>query len=367
MSATLTPPSPADLDDAPAPVRPPGGRSWTVLRLHRSALWVWIAYVALGAGLLLWAWGPAVNEMRSALATCDMAAGTAPPCATSVHMTANTYQDFLVWGFYAIFLAPLLVGAWAAASLTAREMETGTAQLAWTQSVTPTRWLTTKLTLPAVAVTAGMTLLLALYRLAHLEGAGPYRAIRGETRSWWQEDVFTATGVVMVPRVLCAVAVGVLLGLLLRRTLASLGTGLALMGGGTVAFVVGRHLLWPTEIAYGSTTGSPMPHGDLGHGSRHVADGVVTESGALVEGNGGAADWDCYDAARRQSGFDADGYFDCLRKEGITDVWTTYHPKSHFWPIQLVESGIWLAVAALAVFLSYRVLRNRTAAGRGAA
>ncbi|MEU3557440.1 ABC transporter permease [Streptomyces fragilis] len=367
MSVTLRPPAPADLDDAPAPVRPPGGQAWAVLRLHRWALWAWTAYVALGAGLLLWAWGPAVNEMRSAVAACDMTARVAPPCATSVYMTANSYQDFLVWGFYAIFLAPILIGGWAAASLTGRELETGTAQLAWTQSVTPTRWLTTKLALPAVIAAAGTTLLLALYRLAHLEGAGPYRAIRGETRSWWQEDVFTATGVVMVPRVLCAVAVGVLLGLLLRRTLASLGTGLALMGAGTVAFVAGRHLLWPTEITYGSRTGSPMPHADLGHGNQHVADGEVTASGELVEGNGGAADWDCFDAARRHSGFDADGYFACLRKEGVTDVWTTYHPKSHFWPLQLVESGIWLAVATLAVFLSYRLLRDRTALREGAA
>jgi hypothetical protein len=362
MTATLTPPPPAPEDaDAPPPARAPRGLLWTTYRLHRWALWVWIAYVALGAGLLLWAWGPAVNEMRSAVAACDIGARVAPPCATDTYMTASTYLDFMVWGLAPVFLAPVLIGGWAAAALTGREMETGTAQLAWTQSVTPARWLTAKLALPAVVVTAGVALLLALYRLAHFEGAGPFRAIRGDSLPWWQESVFTGTGVVMVPRVLCAVAVGVLLGLLLRRTLASLGTGLVLMGAGAMAAVLGRHRLWPTEIAYGSDTSSPMPHADLGSDSLRVADGVVTTSGDLVEGTGGAADWDCFDAARRQGGFDTDGYFACIRKEGYTDVWATYHPKSHFWPLQFVESGIWLAVAALAVFLSYRALRERAA------
>jgi hypothetical protein len=360
MSATMTPATPVE-DDAPAPVRAPRGLLWTTYRLHRWALWVWLAYVATGAGLLLWAWGPAVNEMRSAVAACDLDARTAPACATGAYITLNDYQDFLVWGFYFLFLAPVLVGAWGAAALTARELETGTAHLAWTQSVTPARWLTAKLALPAVAAVAGMTLLLALYRLAHFEGAGLYRYIRNGTRPWWGEDVFTATGVVMVPRVLCAVAVGVLLGLLLRRTLASLGAGLLVMAAGTFAFVLGRRLLWPAEIVYGSRIGSPMPHADLPGGGQQVADGMVTASGDLVEGDGGTANWDCFEAAQRKSGFDTDGYFACLKDNGFTDVWAAYHPRSHFWPLQYVESGIWLAVAALAVFLSYRLVRKRAA------
>ncbi|MDT9698721.1 hypothetical protein [Streptomyces sp. P17] len=36
-------------------------------------------------------------------------------------------------------------------------------------------------------------------------------------------------------------------------------------------------------------------------------------------------------------------------------------PRSHFWPLQYVESGILLAVAAVAVLTAFSLLRRRTA------
>ncbi|MCZ7459444.1 hypothetical protein [Streptomyces sp. WMMC940] len=43
---------------------------------------------------------------------------------------------------------------------------------------------------------------------------------------------------------------------------------------------------------------------------------------------------------------------------GVTDFART-HPPSHFWPIQLVETGIVLALAAVATYAAFRVLRRR--------
>lgn len=43
---------------------------------------------------------------------------------------------------------------------------------------------------------------------------------------------------------------------------------------------------------------------------------------------------------------------------GVTQRYVDYHPESHRWPLQLVESGILLAAAALAVYLAYRLLRR---------
>ncbi|WP_166021776.1 ABC transporter permease [Streptomyces chilikensis] len=352
MTTTLTPAS----TDAPAKVL--GGIARTTLRLHRWALWLWTAYVALGTGLLLWARGPAANELRSLLASCDTGTTVPDACLSRLDAALGSYETLLRTGSYVILLIPFLVGAWAAAALTAREMETGTAHLAWTQSVTPARWLTAKLALPAVAVTAGTTLLLALYRLTHIEGSGPFEAVTHATRSPWGEDFFTGMGVVMVPRVLCGVAVGVLLGLLLRRTLASLGTGLLLMATGTASFTAGRQHLWPAEIRYGYAEDESSPRWDTVNDEWPMDSGAVTRSGELV-----GYDYGCLDAVHPSDGppGDADDFYACLRADGYTDVWVTYHPEDHFWPLQLVESGIWLAVAALAVFLSYRVLRRRTA------
>ncbi|MEU6015011.1 hypothetical protein ABZ826_13465 [Streptomyces sp. NPDC047515] len=52
----------------------------------------------------------------------------------------------------------------------------------------------------------------------------------------------------------------------------------------------------------------------------------------------------------------------CLADKDITLRYLVdYHPASHFWPLQLVETGILLALAALAVALAFRVLRRRHA------
>jgi hypothetical protein len=364
VTTTLTPRS-----GTAAPAKTPGGLPWTVLRLHRWALGVWTAYVVLAVGSLLWAWRLAAGDRtRSLLADCQDTGGPYPACPEELSEVWSDYDLFLRVGLYALLLAPFLVATWAAASLTAREMETGTAELAWTQSVTPTRWLTAKLALPAAAAACGTALLIPLHRLAHLAGDDlRERAAHWPTPEWWGEEYFAGLGIVTVPRVLCAVAVGVLLGLLLRRTLASLGVGLLLTAAGTVKAVIGRELLWPAEIHHGSDSlrfwleGSPVDEW-------HVDSGAVNEAGDRVDFN----EYQCFDTATVGEGTvpdtpDPDGIRACLEAEGFTDVWTTYHPKAHFWPLQLVESGIWLAVAALAVFLSYRLLRRRTASGERAA
>lgn len=44
----------------------------------------------------------------------------------------------------------------------------------------------------------------------------------------------------------------------------------------------------------------------------------------------------------------------------ITGWFVDNHPPSHLWPLQLVETGIVLALTALAVTAAFRVLRRRT-------
>jgi hypothetical protein len=49
----------------------------------------------------------------------------------------------------------------------------------------------------------------------------------------------------------------------------------------------------------------------------------------------------------------------CVRGTGLTDFWTTYHPESHFWPLQLMESGLLLAVTGLAAAAAFALLRRQ--------
>ena len=73
------------------------------------------------------------------------------PCAATGDCGLATGQfrahyNWLQNGFELILrLAPAIVGIFWGAPLLARELETGTYRLVWTQGVTRSRWLTTKL------------------------------------------------------------------------------------------------------------------------------------------------------------------------------------------------------------------------------
>ncbi|MEV0092146.1 hypothetical protein [Streptomyces sp. NPDC050738] len=296
------------------------GLVWTMGRLHRPSLWVWAAYTALTVALLLWLWGPGANAAQKAFdafgysGAQDNAWG-----GKSVTFSAlGTSFDSL---FYdpatLISIAACAIAVFAAGPLIARELESGTAQLAWTQSVTPARWLAAKLVLPAVLVTATTTLIVVLYRLVwdknnHLlvAGIGP-------------RSFNFSIGPATVATALFAVAFGVLVGLLVRRTLP------AVFISGVALYLVGaaRGNNWPFQ---GMRPQPEIP----------VHSKAITSTGAQI------SDPDCYlDKA-------------CLAKHDVVGFTRSYLPSPDYWPRQLAETGILLALTVLAVAAAFLVLRR---------
>ncbi|WP_353943803.1 hypothetical protein ABII15_20685 [Streptomyces sp. HUAS MG91] len=306
---------------------PRTGLTWTVLRLHRGTLWLWTAYVVLLAGVLLWAWGPGVSGL-----------GIAGPCdpleanvCTAKGSTAQSFHYALSFADTFLSLLPLAVAVFAGGALIGRELESGTAQLAWTQSVPPARWLATKLALPAMALVTGTALLVVLRR--QVAAAAP-----GLSQNQWFSGGFEVLGPVAVALPLLGLACGALMGLLRRRSLAGAGLGLALAAALTAAAELLRPYLWPTVTRVGSVAENyPGFTGEV------MSEGVVTASGAHI------ADPLCV------------GDRACITDHHVTGYYREGHPPSHFWPLQLVESGLLLALTALIVFITYRVLRRSVA------
>ncbi|KUL24461.1 hypothetical protein [Streptomyces regalis] len=311
------------------PPRGPRGLTWTVLRLHRSALIVWAAVVLGGAAVLLWAYGPGAD---AAQAEWDRVCAGREACVWG-DPVYDYDRVFRAAGFGINWL-PALVAAWAGAALVAREMENGTARLAWTQGITPTRWLAAKLTVPAVLVTAGTTVLVLLHRLvsdAHPLPLGQW--------SWYTADNFQSNGTIAIAAPLLALAIGALAGLLLRRALPALAVTLVATGAlESLATVASRNLV-PWETALGTLkTGYQSPMHIL-YGDQ----GALTSTGARVP------DPLCTDDAK------------CLAAHDIVGYYTDYHPASHFWPLHLVETGLLLGTAALATAAAFWLLRRRIA------
>ena len=306
-------------------VRPRPARMWrAVLRLHRAVLIGWAVLVAAVSGVLLWAHGPGGNAAR---ADWQRQCSTGDVCswsdAISLYHTAYTVAEVLIgW-------VPYLVAVWAGAFV-ARELERGTARLAWTQGVTPTRWLATTLAVPAALITAGTTVMVLLHRLLFDAHKVPL------SWSWWNDETFTANGTLAIAHPLLGLAIGTLAGLLQRRLLSSIGLAIAATALALTTLGFARPYLWPWATSTGSDYQTPR---DVLYGDG----GAVTSTGAHI------ADPMCRDSTA------------CLKAHDVTGFYSEYHPSSHFWPLQLVETGIALAITALVLAVVFTLLRRRTA------
>ncbi|MER7110719.1 hypothetical protein [Streptomyces sp. NPDC000229] len=314
----------------------PQGLTWTVLRVHRRALLVSGAFVTLAAIALVWlrsvgqeAAGlptSCASPARPGVPLCDAEFFQRPPSDFAGDMSlASTVIAWL----------PLAVALYAGAVMFGAELERGTARLAWTQSVTPGRWFAAKLVLPAVVITAGFTVLSLLYRWAR--GSAP-RALSDE---WYYPDVFVAMGPVVLAYALLALAVGALAGLLVRRALPAGGIALAVTGLVMVLCERWRSDLWPPVEQVWKNS-----RGEIGNSSWQLDMGMITPSGRRIH--------DCL-----QPGVPAPP--GCYEARSARQWYHLHHPSSHSWPLQLVETGIVLALAALATVIAFRVLRRHHA------
>ncbi|MEV6513158.1 ABC transporter permease [Streptomyces sp. NPDC051642] len=306
-----------------------------LLRLHRPALLVWAVFVLVLAGLLLWLGGPltdAAVEGWKEYHACEAGGCVYDPSAVGRYKTWYTYTTI------AVVAAPVLVAAWSGAALTSRELEHGTAQLAWTQSVSPARWLAAKLALPAVLVAVGSGLLVGLHHWAWSAGQG-----RIDTaKDWYDIGTYAANGPATAAMALAALVIGALFGLLKRNSLVSLVGSLCGTGLLWSLMAIATPHLWPTV-----TKLSSLQHTTPAGSGIVVDQGLVTSTGAhIADPHCGGSSW-----ASCQT---------LYTKLDAVSYYNDYHPQSHYWPLQLTATAIILAVTALLTVAAFRLLKRRT-------
>ncbi|MGW2822962.1 ABC transporter permease subunit [Streptomyces sp. NPDC001443] len=189
------------------------------------------AFVALGAIILVTAFALATGpDLAHAYAATMKACRSAGDCTSAAASFART--DRVLSGALGtlVSVVPALIGAFWGAPLLAREIESGTLPLVWTQSVTRTRWLVTKLVTVGAAgmVTAGLLSLVVTWWAHPLDQAGAAAY-----------DTFGERDLVPVGYAALAFMVGATAGTLIRRTVPA-------MAATVFAFVAVR-----VTLAYG--------------------------------------------------------------------------------------------------------------------
>lgn len=296
-----------------------------VAGLHLPALRTW-ACVSVFTALICVVIG-LQGQFDEWLQKCNARGASA--CMDMSEEAAHDFGVSLEFPAGILYAVPFAVAMWVAAGLVAREFQSGTVTLAWTQSLTPTRWLAGKAGVCAAVVAAGTALPAVLFRRAG--DVAP--AVRDQ---YWHEETLFHAGLVAVGYALFAVAAGVFAGVLLRRGVTAALLASALVAVPYVAFGKFWQNLWPTDRAVGYEISDSRSDYEVDRG---------TIPGRLV-------DRDFCDPAATP---------DCeVYQEDAEYAFVDMHPPSHYWPIQIVETGILLAAAALLTFAAFALLRRRT-------
>jgi hypothetical protein len=325
--------------------------TWLTWRQNRAQLYVGAALLAALAVLLLITGLQMASQYHSALAAC-----------TATHSCANLASTLFLGshavGFLVIMTlgAPALVGLFWGAPLVAAELETGTIQFAWMQSVTRKRWLAVKAgwMLLAAAVWGGVISALVTW------WSGPDNALQLDQ---FKPGRFDIMGIVPVAYALFAMALGICAGALLRRTLPAIAVTLA--GFITVRALV-TLLLRPHYMSAITVTRSVL-NGYTPAGSYwQLGQGVLGPHGQPVASPNGAAIYNiplgdlpasCASASRGVTVLAPA----CREALAGFRAFVTYQPADRYWAFQGIETGIFILLAAILLAVTAVVLLRRDA------
>jgi hypothetical protein len=324
---------------------------WVTWRQHRVELLVAALLLAAVAVPVLVTGLDMHHRYRAdGVAACVDATTATGACDALVGRFLDRYSE---WAnrFAWIALLPGLAGVFVGAPLLAREFETGTWRLAFTQSVTRLRWLAGRL----AVVAAGVTAVSLAFAVLFTWWRAPLDRIGGRL----QTPSFVVSAPSMVAVALFALALGVFAGAVLRRVIAAMAVTL------TVFFVVRvtmEEYVRPGYLRPRVRVTVPNPAREPGR----VADTDWVVGSGLLDRDGhrlsAAEEAAIFDRVYGDAGGVVHGAGSPLERyladNGLRH-YTEYHPDSSFWAMQAVDSAWFLAFAVVLFLATALVVRRR--------
>lgn len=282
---------------------------WLTWRQHRGeALGITALLSALGLLVLVTGIPMRRAYERDGVAACQQPAGAADEACQGILQSFEAQFAGLptqVGGL--LHLTPIFAALFIGVPLLAREYEHGTWQLAWTQAVPRSRWLMVKLALVISALTAASVAFAAML-------------------SWWfdpiashrfTEEMFNYSILVFPSYVLLALAIGILSGAMIRRTIPAMAVALP-------AFLAIRLFV---EFTLRPDYRAPLT--------------VTDAAGPKPKG------WIVGEYVSNPSG-----------DPGAAVIEIQYQPDERFLEFQLIETAILAGLAVILIALAYRLVSH---------
>lgn len=320
-----------------------------VLRRVRTQLTVALGLVALlGAGAVGGhVVGLAAARERGILGCLDgVRTGV---CDTDAYYSfASALTAYLIWLNIGVVALPVVAGGAVGAALFGGELERGTHLFALTQGASRLRWFGHGLAvagLPVALAVAGQTALTSWW----------WRPFGGDVTGGiapLRPDQFLTSGLVPVAYTVLAFSVAAAAGLLLRSASGALGVAATVHVVLLLVTTLGvpAHYLPPERIVTplaGVDPAFPVLAGEV----LVVGYGYVDEQGRALP--------PAPDGTVSCPGYETRDFQVCLKESGVAGTYTGYQPPSRYWPFQLIEGGLMLALATAALGVGLRGLRRR--------
>ena len=325
--------------------------TWVIWRQYRVTAVIAGAILAAFAVLLLITGLQEAAKWHTALVNCAKN-GICGDLAQAVSLGGPVYTLTIL-----TLAVPILFGMFWGSPAVARERETATVQFAWTQSVTRWRWLSVK---------AGWLLLAGAVFGGAVAGIVTwwYAPLNALNHAQFTQGSFDIQGIVPIGYAVFAVALGISAGALIGRSLPAIAVtaGVFLALRLVVTYWVRVHYMPAVTTIYSVTQnftakgafwplaqGVVLPGGQLST-SLSVGPGYITS----YPGAPGIP------AACQQAEGQISATLACLAHVGYRSF-ATYQPGYRFWPFQFIETGIFVALAAVLIAVTFFVVRRRDA------
>jgi hypothetical protein len=315
--------------------------AWRQLRLPALT----VAALTVGFAVVLLVTHRQMTEYadHSGLTSCLQAESD---CSIGMSNFEQRYGRWLTMLVSLAFL-PMATGMFLGAPLMSRELEHGTHRLVWTQSISRGRWLATKLTI----VVAGLLVVGATASLAFGIWARTWSTVDQAGYSRIQPAMFALQGTVLTASMLAAFAIGLAASAVIRRTIVAMAIALASYAIITLGLqLTAPHLVPATTVTFPFGAHSPRH----GLGDWLLSEDVIDPAGRRIDQATLQTTCPAPNPAGGLRGIDTT----CAVAHGY-QFHDAYEPLSAFWRLQMVDSAILVALAAILTALAaWKIIRH---------